>query len=184
MSCQHKAVPLLSLAAALLFGAHTLSASAETIVVNGQVAVVKSTVPRPGGGMTMKAVEAHFGAPRERHETVGKPPITRWDYDRFAVFFEKDRVIDAVVTDAASPASPSAPDTAPASAPAPAQAVGARHASSAAARPAPRSAAAPSTPMPKASLMPAAPDVPVMPLGAPLGRNAPVHADPGASAAS
>jgi hypothetical protein len=26
------------------------------------------------------------------------PPITRWDYNNFAVFFEGDRVIDAVVT--------------------------------------------------------------------------------------
>ena len=33
-----------------------------------------------------------------RHPTVGQPPITRWDYNGFAVFFEHDRVIDAVVT--------------------------------------------------------------------------------------
>jgi hypothetical protein len=29
---------------------------------------------------------------------VGAPPITRWDYAGFSVFFEHDRVIDAVVT--------------------------------------------------------------------------------------
>jgi hypothetical protein len=28
----------------------------------------------------------------------GQPPITRWDYAGFAVFFEHDRVIDAVAT--------------------------------------------------------------------------------------
>lgn len=77
---------------------------AETIVVNDQVEVVKSTVPRPTGGMTMEAVEKRFGVPRERHPSVGTPPITRWDYDQFAVFFEKDRVIDAVVTAPPAPA--------------------------------------------------------------------------------
>jgi hypothetical protein len=29
---------------------------------------------------------------------VGKPPITRWDYPGFSVFFEGDRVIDTVAT--------------------------------------------------------------------------------------
>jgi hypothetical protein len=44
----------------------------------------------------MTAVEAKFGAPQTRHDAVGTPPITRWDYAGFSVFFEKDRVIDAV----------------------------------------------------------------------------------------
>ncbi len=43
-------------------------------------------------------MEKHFGAPVNRHPTVGAPPITRWDYNGFSVFFEKDRVIDSVVT--------------------------------------------------------------------------------------
>jgi len=38
------------------------------------------------------------GAPTTRHDTVGQPPITRWDYSGFAVFFERDRVIHAVIT--------------------------------------------------------------------------------------
>jgi hypothetical protein len=28
---------------------------------------------------------------------VGDPPITRWVYDRFTVYFENDRVIHSVV---------------------------------------------------------------------------------------
>jgi hypothetical protein len=47
--------------------------------------------------MTMHAVETKFGAPQERHGAVGEPPISRWDYPGFKVFFEKDRVIHAVV---------------------------------------------------------------------------------------
>lgn len=71
-------------------------APAETIVVNDQVAVRESSVERPARGMTMAAVEARFGAPTSRHEAVGQPPITRWDYGEFSVFFEFERVVHAV----------------------------------------------------------------------------------------
>ena len=74
------------------------AAVAETIVVDDQVKVRASTVERPDRGMTMSRVESRFGAPSAKHATVGEPPITRWDYPRFAVFFEKDRVIHAVAT--------------------------------------------------------------------------------------
>jgi hypothetical protein len=86
----------LALGLAFLGGA----VQAETIVTDDQVIVRESNVERPGRGMTMKAVEAKFGAPLERHSAVGKPPITRWDYSGFAVFFEYEHVIDAVVNTA------------------------------------------------------------------------------------
>jgi hypothetical protein len=73
------------------------SARAETVAVDDQVMVRESDLPRPARGMTMHAVEAKFGAPAARHEAVGEPPISRWDYPGFRVFFEKDRVIHAVV---------------------------------------------------------------------------------------
>jgi hypothetical protein len=87
------------LLAALLCGcALSGIAASETLVVNDQVQVRESSVDRPKRGSTMDEVEKRFGAPVERHATVGKPPITRWDYKDFSVFFERDRVIDAVVT--------------------------------------------------------------------------------------
>jgi hypothetical protein len=93
------------LAALLAAGAAAAAgtAVAETIVVNDQVQVRESQVDRPKRGSTMSEVEKHFGAPVNRHPTVGgasphQPPITRWDYNGFSVFFERDRVIDAVVT--------------------------------------------------------------------------------------
>ena len=82
------------LAGLLLSGA----AAAETIVVDGQVAVRPTNVGHPTRGSTMTAVEQRFGAPNSRHATVGQPPITRWAYARSSVFFENDRVIHAVVT--------------------------------------------------------------------------------------
>jgi outer membrane protein assembly factor BamE (lipoprotein component of BamABCDE complex) len=73
-------------------------ALADTLVVNDQVQVRESQLERPRRGSTMDEVVKHFGAPLTRHPTVGKPPITRWDYGTFSVFFEHDRVIHAVVT--------------------------------------------------------------------------------------
>lgn len=85
--------------AALLCGcAFAGAALAETIVVNDQVQVRESQVDRPKRGSTMEQVEKHFGAPVTRHPTVGQPPITRWDYNGFSVFFEHERVIHAVTT--------------------------------------------------------------------------------------
>jgi hypothetical protein len=85
--------------AALLCGcAAAGGALAETLVVNDQVQVRETQLDRPKRGSTMGEVEKHFGAPLARHPTVGKPPITRWDYSNFSVFFEHDRVIHAVVT--------------------------------------------------------------------------------------
>ena len=89
--------------AALLCGCALASAAvAETLVVNDQVQVRESQVDRPKRGLTMDQVEKQFGAPATRHPTVGgsspqQPPITRWDYSGFSVFFERDRVIDSVV---------------------------------------------------------------------------------------
>ena len=45
----------------------------------------------------MASVEGHFGAPSGRHAAVGNPPITRWDYPQFSVYFEHDRVLHTVL---------------------------------------------------------------------------------------
>jgi hypothetical protein len=90
--------------AALLCGCALASAAvAETIVVNDEVQVRESQLERPKRGVTMDEVEKRFGAPVTRHAAVGgssqqQPPITRWDYNGFSVVFERDRVIDSVVT--------------------------------------------------------------------------------------
>jgi hypothetical protein len=89
------------LAAFLCGCAISVAAVAETVVVDDQVTLRESSTDRPKRGVTMHDVETHFGAPVERHPTVGKPPITRWDYAGFSVFFERDRVIHSVATSAA-----------------------------------------------------------------------------------
>ena len=101
--------------AALLCGwALAGSALADTVVVNDQVQVRESKIERPERGLTMDEVEKKFGAPVTRHPTVGggtphHPPITRWDYKDFSVFFEGDHVIHTVVVGGeAAPQKPSA----------------------------------------------------------------------------
>lgn len=54
-------------------------------------------VLRPTQGMDMTQVEQKFGTPEARFPAVGEPPITRWNYSEFSVFFEYDKVIHSVV---------------------------------------------------------------------------------------
>jgi hypothetical protein len=92
----HALVSLLCLTGAGL--AHSGLARAELVADDGKIVVITSNAPQPAPGMLMRAVEKRFGAPANRHPTVGKPPITRWDYPGFSVFFEGDRVIHSVTT--------------------------------------------------------------------------------------
>ncbi|MET0292416.1 MAG: hypothetical protein ABW136_08630 [Steroidobacteraceae bacterium] len=71
-------------------------AHADTLVVDDQVLLRESAVETPRRGSSMQAVEARFGAPASRHEAIGKPPITRWDYPGFSVYFEYQHVVHAV----------------------------------------------------------------------------------------
>ena len=59
-------------------------------------------VAAPARGMSMAAVEQRFGAPAERFAAVGQPPISRWVYPDFVVFFEYQHVVHAVTNRAAS----------------------------------------------------------------------------------
>ncbi len=53
----------------------------------------------PQHGMKMEEVERRYGAPRSRDPAVGQPPIARWNYDGFSVFFEHRTVLHAVQKD-------------------------------------------------------------------------------------
>ena len=72
-------------------------AGAETIAVNSGIAVKESDVATPARGMTMDQVATKFGAPVTKVPAVGKPPISRWEYSGFVVYFEADHVIHSVV---------------------------------------------------------------------------------------
>lgn len=91
-------IPLASLA--LLAGlSPALWADVVQMPAPGATAVA---VDKPSKGTTMAAVVRQYGAPSQKHKPVGggsrhQPPITRWDYPGFSVFFEHDHVVDAVI---------------------------------------------------------------------------------------
>ncbi|MFC4312135.1 hypothetical protein ACFPN2_23845 [Steroidobacter flavus] len=81
--------------AALIVGAASTAALADEL--NTPPAPSASQTNVPARGATMEKVEAQFGAPSERLPAVGEPPITRWKYPGFEVYFEHQRVIHTVV---------------------------------------------------------------------------------------
>lgn len=52
---------------------------------------------RPRSGVSMDRVEERFGAPQSVLGPVGEPPITRWVYPGYTVYFEHRNVINVVV---------------------------------------------------------------------------------------
>ena len=55
------------------------------------------SVQLPGRGMTMETVQNRFGQAIETYPAVGEPPISKWVYKDFTVYFESEYVIHAVV---------------------------------------------------------------------------------------
>ncbi|MBE7374841.1 phosphodiesterase [Pseudomonas lopnurensis] len=53
-------------------------------------------VAMPARGESKSRVLDRFGLADEERPSVGQPPITRWDYREFSVYFEGDRVINSV----------------------------------------------------------------------------------------
>jgi hypothetical protein len=79
------------------------TASAETLLIDR--VQQENEAALPARGMTMAQVEARFGAPADRLDPRGGqkrqwPTINRWSYPGFTVYFEKNKVIDAVANKA------------------------------------------------------------------------------------
>ncbi len=92
--------------AAILAGAGACAdggARAETIAVDNGIAVKETDVATPTRGMTMDQVSSKFGAPVSKIPAVGRPPISRWEYPGFIVYFEADHVIHSVVSESTAP---------------------------------------------------------------------------------
>jgi hypothetical protein len=82
------------------------TARADDVVMpaatSGPAAQAAAPAALPTKGQTMAQVLKRFGQPEKKHAPVGgdaprHPPITRWDYAGFSVFFEHSHVVDAVV---------------------------------------------------------------------------------------
>lgn len=91
-------------AAALLFAAAPFAlpapAHAESVRMKVRQEQGMNLPPR---GMTMSQVERKYGAPVRKLETRGgdtprHPPIHRWEYSNYIVYFERNHVIHSVLT--------------------------------------------------------------------------------------
>ncbi len=71
---------------------------AETVRIPVGQQGAEQEVSKPRLGMDMNTVEKQFGAPQQRSGPTGEPPITRWQYTDFTVYFEGRTVIHAVAT--------------------------------------------------------------------------------------
>lgn len=84
-----------------LLAALALSAAASSTVNADELTTppaptASEQANRPARGMSMEKVEATFGAPTQRIPAVGEPPIARWEYPGFVVYFENRLVIHTV----------------------------------------------------------------------------------------
>jgi len=93
---------LLALMTGLLSGT---AAQADTLLIHRAQAEQGATLPKRGASMAQ--VETSFGAPQQKLPPVAgpgsrkrNPPITRWDYPNFHVYFEYNHVVDAVLVKA------------------------------------------------------------------------------------
>lgn len=81
--------------AAILLAAESVQADTLTIPV-GQQASGLQIISLPQRGIDASTVRQQHGEPITRHAAVGEPPINRWDYAGFSVYFEYDKVVHSV----------------------------------------------------------------------------------------
>lgn len=69
---------------------------AEQLLINAIRGPEGQQIETPRRGTTMETVRSRFGTPEQTRPAVGEPPISRWQYPQFTVYFEHNRVIHAV----------------------------------------------------------------------------------------
>ena len=85
---------------ALLFFVFSGPLAAEVLLLDAiaeEPANTSGGLLRPARGLTMQQVRDRFGQANEEVPPVGEPPISRWVYPDFTVYFEHRWVIDTVV---------------------------------------------------------------------------------------
>ncbi|WP_022962385.1 hypothetical protein [Halopseudomonas pelagia] len=83
-----------ALAGFLLLTSPTVQADTLVIPLGQQAAQASAQLPQRG--LNSSSVRQRYGEPANRHAPVGQPPISRWDYADFSVYFEHDNVIHSV----------------------------------------------------------------------------------------
>ncbi|MCK5383290.1 MAG: hypothetical protein KAJ65_05965 [Gammaproteobacteria bacterium] len=73
----------------------TAQASADVLLIESIQSAPAVDTPR--NGLTMEQVRQQFGEPASEIPAIGEPPISRWEYTGFSVFFENDLVLHSVI---------------------------------------------------------------------------------------
>ena len=85
-----------SLSLAVLAAAVVVPVNAQTLATKVTSSNQQSTVT-PKNGQKKENVASMFGEPKLKIAAVGEPPISKWVYQDFTVYFEDDTVLHAVV---------------------------------------------------------------------------------------
>ena len=72
------------------------AAHADRLLLGSAGKINPTPLVAPARGATMDQVKQHFGLPAQIFPAVGEPPITRWVYPQFVVYFERHWVIHSV----------------------------------------------------------------------------------------
>jgi hypothetical protein len=86
--------------ALMLVAAASISAHADVLLLEAIEAAPPNSgsgVMRPSSGASMTNVKAKYGEPETVKGAVGEPPITRWVYPDYTVYFEHQNVVEVVV---------------------------------------------------------------------------------------
>ncbi|MCK5480101.1 MAG: hypothetical protein KAJ06_03110 [Gammaproteobacteria bacterium] len=95
-----KNIVLLALVGISFLGLAGLARAADQTA--GDVLLIDSmqstpAIQTPRNGTSMAAVRQQYGDPVSEGRSVGDPPITRWDYEGYSVYFEHDLVLHSVI---------------------------------------------------------------------------------------
>ncbi len=100
-------------AAAFALPSHAAQANSQDRQTDGDVLLVEqvqkeSTMKLPRRGMTMAQVQQEFGTPVNKLPTRGgdapqHPPIHRWQYQNYIVYFANNHVIHSVINPPPAP---------------------------------------------------------------------------------
>lgn len=72
-----------------------VAASADVLLIDEVRQVEQMSLPQ--NGLSKADVESRYGTPAEKRAAVGDPPISRWDYADYSVYFEYDLVLYTVL---------------------------------------------------------------------------------------
>ncbi len=80
----------------MIVAGYSVQSQADTLQIPISQQGSQVDINLPLFGDSQQQVLSLYGEPVKRHPSIGQPPITRWDYAEFSVYFEYKTVINSV----------------------------------------------------------------------------------------